>query len=108
MELDPRAASAQTAACNERVNMHITITSDGGFTGRGIGSVEIEDARASPALARAIAAAHPEEWEREYRVALGADFVTYTLTMGDVVTTWDEGAEIPEDLRAVFEVAWER
>ncbi len=88
--------------------MRITITSDGGFTGRGIGNVEIDDARASPALARAIAAAHREAWQREYRVARGADFVTYTLTMGDVVTTWDEGAEIPDDLRAVFEAAWGR
>lgn len=88
--------------------MRIAITTDGGFTGRGIGGVEIENTLASPALARAIASAHPEAWAPEYPLARGADFVRYTLTMGDVVTSWEEGAEIPADLRAVFEAAWKR
>lgn len=76
--------------------MRVTITTDGGFTGRGIGSrsadVDVVDVR-------------PEEWREEYR-ARGADLVRYTLTLGERAVSWDEGAEIPEDLRRLFERVW--
>jgi len=87
--------------------MQITITTDGGFTGRGIGSIDVDDA-SSAALARAVASARPEQWQRDYPVSIGADMVRYTLTMGDTIVSWEEGAEIPEDLRAVFDAAWKR
>lgn len=76
--------------------MRVTITTDGGFTGRGIGSrsvdADVDDVR-------------PEEWREEYR-ARGADLVRYTLTLGDRSVSWDETAEIPEDLRRLFERVW--
>lgn len=76
--------------------MRVTITTDGGFTGRGIGSrsadVEVDDLR-------------PEEWKDEYR-ARGNDLVRYTLTVGDRAVSWNETAEIPEDLRRLFERVW--
>ena len=76
--------------------MRVTITTDGGFTGRGIGSrsadVEVGDLR-------------PEAWQDEYR-AHGNDLVRYTLTLGDRSISWNETAEIPEDLRRLFERVW--
>ena len=76
--------------------MIVTITTDGGFTGRGIGSrtadVDVKDVR-------------PETWRDDYR-ARGADLVRYTLTIGERSVSWNEGAEIPEDLRRLFERVW--
>lgn len=76
--------------------MLVTITTDGGFTGRGIGTrsanVDVSDVR-------------PEEWRSEYR-ARGADLVLYTLTVGERSVSWNETAEIPEDLRRLFERVW--
>jgi hypothetical protein len=76
--------------------MLVTITTDGGFTGRGIGTrsadVEVENVR-------------PEEWRSEYR-ARGADLILYTLTIGETSVSWNEGAEIPEDLRRLFACVW--
>jgi hypothetical protein len=76
--------------------MRVTITTDGGFTGRGIGSrsadVDVDDV-------------HPEEWREEYR-AHGADLVLYTLTLGERSVSWNETAEIPKDLRRLFERVW--
>jgi len=78
--------------------MRVTITTDGGFTGRGIGSAEadVEDALLRDA----------ESWEEEYRVARGADLVRYTMSFGGRSVTWTEGAEVPEDLRHVFITVW--
>lgn len=79
--------------------MRITITTDGGFTGRGIGtrSADVDD----EIIARALA----EEWRDEYR-SPGADLVRYTLTMGGKSISWTEGAEIPRGLRELFELVW--
>jgi hypothetical protein len=86
----------KTAARNGDVNMHVTITTDGGFTGRGIGSrsadVDLSDC-------------DPQSWEEEYRGA-GADTVRYTVTLGDRRVAFNETAEIPEDLRRLFERVW--
>jgi hypothetical protein len=76
--------------------MLVTITTDGGFTGRGIGTrsadVDVEDVR-------------PERWEAEYR-GRGNDVVRYTLAVGEHTVSWNETAEIPEDLRRLFERVW--
>lgn len=79
--------------------MRITITTDGGFTGRGIGtrSADVDD----EIIARALA----EEWRDEYR-SPGADLVRYTLTIGGKSVSWTEGAEIPDGLRELFELVW--
>ena len=76
--------------------MVITITTDGGFTGRGIGtrSADVD-----------VSGVRPESWRDEYR-AHGADLVRYTLTIGGKSVSFNETAEIPKDLRRLFERVW--
>ena len=81
--------------------MRATITTDGGFTGRGIGSASAE---IDPEM---LARLQPDAWRDEYR-ARGADLVRYTLTLGDWSVSWNDGAEIPEDLRTLFAKVWDR
>ena len=79
--------------------MRITITTDGGFTGRGIGSAsaDVDDAY--------IARLHCEDWRAHYQ-ARGADLIHYTLTLGERAIRWSDGAEIPRELQALFEKVW--
>jgi hypothetical protein len=79
--------------------MLVTITTDGGFTGRGLGtrSADVDDA----VVARALA----EEWREEYR-SPGADLVRYTLSAGGRSVSFTDGAELPAGLRELFELAW--
>ena len=81
--------------------MLATITTDGGFTGRGIGtrSADVDDAL--------VARAMQEEWRDEYR-SPGADLVRYTLHLGERRVSFTDGAEIPSALRALFERVWRR
>lgn len=78
--------------------MRVTIITDGGFTGRGIGSASAD---VDDELLRGA-----EAWEEVYTVARGADLVKYTMTVGGKSVTWTETAEIPKDLRRVFETVW--
>jgi hypothetical protein len=79
--------------------MRVTITTDGGFTGRGIGSAsaDVDDALLSQL--------EMDSWQESY-TARGADLVRYTLEVGTRSVSWNDGAEIPEDLRALFEKVW--
>jgi hypothetical protein len=79
--------------------MHVTITTDGGFTGRGIGtrSADVDDAVMERLMT--------EAWRDEYR-SPGADLVRYTLSAGDRTVSFTEGAEIPRGLRELFEWVW--
>jgi hypothetical protein len=86
--------------------MRIDITTDGGFTGRGIGSVSIDSDEADD-VARALAAARPSTWQREYRGrGNGNDVVNYTMTFGETTVSWNETAQVPEDQRALFDAVW--
>ena len=85
--------------------MNVTITTDGGFTGRGLGSVSV-DSEVDERVRTAVANARPESWQREYTTR-GADLVTYTLTIGGHTTSWQSRAEIPKDLEELFEAVWE-
>jgi len=93
---------------------HIEITTDGGFTGRGVGSASIDSDHAPAALRRAVAESKPQQWAREYvnpNMPHGApDEVHYTLTLKDgdheYVTSWRETASRPRDLREVAELVW--
>jgi hypothetical protein len=80
----------------EKKTMRVTITTEGGFAGRGIGSAagEVDSGEL-----------HPESWQRHYAAA-GADLIHYTLTAGDRSVSWQEGADIPDDLRRAFEQVW--
>lgn len=77
----------------------MTITTDGGFIGRGIGSAsaEVDD--------DFVARLAVDAWQESY-VAPGADLILYTLELGGRRVTWMEGAEIPDDLRELFELVW--
>lgn len=79
--------------------MRVTVTTDGGFTGRGIGgaSADVDD--------EFVASARPESWQPRYD-APGADLVRYTLRAGRRTVTWSDGAEIPAGLRKLFERVW--
>jgi hypothetical protein len=85
--------------------MTISITTDGGFTGRGIGSVRIE--HVDDELSRILETCDVAAWRDDYR-SPGADLVRYTLTMNGTSVSWTEGARIPEDLRRLFEAVWRR
>ena len=79
--------------------MQVTITTDGGFTGRGIGSrsADVDDAFcATLAL---------DSWRDTY-TAPGADLVHYTMEIDGRRVTWSDGADIPDDLRELFERVW--
>lgn len=52
-----------------------------------------------------LARLHPERWRREYR-ARGNDLIRYTLTMGTTRVSWVDGAELPDDLRELWEEVW--
>ncbi|MFL6246571.1 MAG: hypothetical protein ACJ74H_11140, partial [Thermoanaerobaculia bacterium] len=77
----------------ENLYMQVTIITDGGFTGRGIGtrSAEIDDA--------VIARVMNEQWRDEYE-SPGADLVRYTLSAGGRTVSSTDGAEIPRGLRS--------
>ena len=79
--------------------MRITISSDGGFTGRGVGSAsaDVDDAE--------LARLGTETWRDEYS-APGADLIRYTLTFGERSVSWQEGGEIPPELQELFEKVW--
>jgi hypothetical protein len=86
--------------------MNVTIDTDGGFTGRGLGSVSVDsDTVDDRRLRRAVEHARPEAWRGDYR-AHGADLVNYTLTLGTHRVSWNTGADIPPDLAELFEAAW--
>lgn len=98
--LDRGEARNETGSCNGRVNnMLVTITTDGGFTGRGIGarSAEID----ADLLGRVL----DEPWQNEYR-SDGADLVLYTLTVAGRTVSFTDGAELPPALRELFELTW--
>ncbi|HYO75063.1 MAG TPA: hypothetical protein VE010_01265 [Thermoanaerobaculia bacterium] len=79
--------------------MRVTITTDGGFTGRGIGSAAAEIAD------EALAHLQPQTWRDEYD-APGADLVRYTMTIGARRVRWRDGADLPPALRELFEMVW--
>lgn len=78
---------------------NVTITTDGGFTGRGIGSAaaEVDD--------DFIARLDVDSWQESY-TAPGADLIRYALEVGGRRVTWMEGAQIPDDLRELYELVW--
>lgn len=78
--------------------MRVTVITEGGFTGRGIGTrtAEVEDELLEGA----------EAWKEVYPARRGADLVTYTLSFGGKSVSWNDAAEIPEDLRRVFNRVW--
>lgn len=79
--------------------MLVTITTDGGFTGRGLGT------RSADIPEDDVARARPDDWRDEYR-SRGADLVRYTLRVGERSVSWTEGADVPRGVRELFERVW--
>jgi hypothetical protein len=79
--------------------MRIIITTDGGFTGRGIGSAtaDLDDEK--------IAGLRSEDWRDQYD-AHGADLIQYTLRLGERAIRWSDGAQIPRELQELFDEVW--
>ena len=110
------ACSASTAPRDWRIE----ITTEGGFTGRGIGNATITPQSVAScdhaALDRALKDAKPSNWKHEYREPSNphgyADQVLTTMTVtidGKTTTTsWYSGARdlVAKDAMAVFEAAW--
>jgi len=119
------AVTAKPRACNNGVNMPIliaalilTIKTDGGFTGRGVGHLSINgekvttercDGTLSRAeceqLAAAIAAAKKLKWRESYGHA-SPDAVEWTLELDDRKASWYDGNDLPKELEQLRDTAW--
>jgi hypothetical protein len=81
----------------------IEITTSGGFTGRGIGTMSASSAEASEDLAKSVEGADPTTWRPDYSPGEGRpDEVRYTIkmTLGDriYVTSWRDSSRLPRNL----------
>lgn len=90
--------------------MRVEIRTSGGFTGRGIGSVVIEDAKPLRALIDAVLLL-PQQKRTDVPIhGRGADEVLYTMTVGhgnDTRTlTWTDDETPPPAVLALFNAAW--
>lgn len=99
----------------------LSLTTEGGISGRGIGSVSIDGddvdagrcrgtltAAEREELQRLIAAAHPESWKAEYGEPARPDQVRYTLTLAGHATSWygERQPDLPAEVAALREAAW--
>lgn len=127
------ALSLFFASCNTvavTASIDLSIATEGGFTGRGVGGVSIRESAIEAttlgtatcsgvltreereALAAAIGKTHPSAWQRDYTPRSNphgyADQVRYTLTLGGRAVSWtDEGREsLPPDIAVLYELAW--
>lgn len=99
----------------------LSLTTDGGLSGRGIGWVSIDgndvatdrcrgaltaDERGE--LRRLVAAAHPESWKAEYGQPARPDQVRYTLTLAGHSASWhgESQPDLPQEISALREFAW--
>ncbi|HEV7922331.1 MAG TPA: hypothetical protein VGR02_16210 [Thermoanaerobaculia bacterium] len=113
------------ATCNTADPMtpalHVSLNTDGGLAGRGLGKVEVvardvttEKCKATltdqeaAELTRLADAAKPESWKPEYGQQARPDQVHYTLTLeGHSTSWWGEAAEgLPEEVSALRESLW--
>ena len=81
----------------------IEITTTGGFTGRGIGTMSASSKEASGDLNEAVEQAQPTTWQRDYSPGDGhPDEIRYTLTLTIAgrthTTSWRDTSELPSDL----------
>jgi len=81
----------------------IEITTSGGFTGRGIGTMGAKSSEARKGLSNAVEAAHPATWQSDYSPGDGLpDEIRYTLKMTingkTYETKWRDTSSLPSDL----------
>ncbi|HKO58454.1 MAG TPA: protealysin inhibitor emfourin [Thermoanaerobaculia bacterium] len=118
-------ALALAGSCNTADPMtpalHVSLATDGGLSGRGLGSVDVvgrevttEKCRATltdeeaSELARLAKAAKPESWKSEYGQQARPDQVHYTLTVEGHSTSWwgENPSDLPAEIRALRESLW--
>ncbi len=113
--------AATILSCNTVSTMpdvHLEITTDGGFTGRGLGSITVDaqkgtTERCSSALtaaelhqlADALAAATKTDWKESYGHA-APDAVQWTMKAGERKTSWYDNNDVPKEIGAVRDAAW--
>ena len=81
----------------------IEITTSGGFTGRGIGTMSANSREASRELRTSVENANPAAWQPDYSSGDGhPDEVRYMLTLTseerEYVTSWRDTTALPADL----------
>ena len=128
----PQSGTSSSEMQSTKAWWQIRLETDGGITGRGIGSIEISSDGSAGAtrpdcagqidremfseVAQAVAKARPSAWKKEYARKENphgaADQIRYTLTLdrgdGEKTASWfDEVAgELPADLAHLRTVAW--
>jgi len=114
------------AACQTDVPMtsstndlpRISVTSDGGITGRGVGGVVIDNGQITATLQqKSCTAALTESERRELQKLIPIrdsnaeghghpDQIRYTLTAGDRTATWF-GEDAPKEIAPLFQLLWQ-
>ena len=114
------------AACHTDVPMsssaselpRISVTSDGGITGRGVGGIVIDGSQVTATLQQKSCSGSLTDSERSKLSKLipirdsnaeghgHPDQIRYTLTAGDRTATWF-GEDAPKDVSPLFQLLWQ-
>jgi len=114
------------AACHTAVPMttsaselpRISVTSDGGITGRGVGGIVIDNGQVMATLQQKSCSGALTDSERNGLQKLipirdsaegghgHPDQIRYTLTVGDRTATWF-GEDAPKDVAPLFQLLWQ-
>jgi hypothetical protein len=114
------------AACHTDVPMassaselpRISVTSDGGITGRGVGGIVIDGSQVTATLQQKSCSGTLTDAERSKLQALipirdsnaeghgHPDQIRYTLTAGDRTATW-YGEDAPKEIAPLFQLLWQ-
>jgi hypothetical protein len=114
------------AACHTDVPMsssaselpRISVTSDGGITGRGVGGIVIDGSQVTATLQQKSCSGSLTDSERSNLQKLipirdsnaeghgHPDQIRYTLTAGDRTATW-YGEDAPKEIASLFQLLWQ-
>jgi len=114
------------AACHTDVPMtssaselpRISVTSDGGITGRGVGGITIDNGQVSASLQQKSCTGALTDSERTRLQKLipirdsteaghgHPDQIRYTMTVGDRTAIWF-GEDAPKDIAPLFQLLWQ-
>jgi len=114
------------AACHTDVPMtssaselpRISVTSDGGITGRGVGGIVVDNGQVTATLQQKSCTGALTDSERARLQALipirdskeaghgHPDQIRYTMTVGDRTATW-YGEDAPKDIAPLFQLLWQ-